>query len=540
MSGQFFTELPTSKSIVYSFPTFNLQYNSEKLSLYTSYNGEINFENLDETYSWQIRESGHNLHIESVERVRQKNLSHKFHYGADYLATSKNIISYYGSVNPYSYEQDGSVTTTVEEDSANTHIMQREERDKNLNIFNTIYYKHLFNRDGQELTIDISNSILKSNNSVSYLNKADARTSPIINVEKPEQIATTIKADLSSPIGENITLNTGMSAVYRSMQNKSASGFSYDEQLYSIYGNLNYKQNNYNLNFGLRTEYSKRLSVLPYLTFQHKINSKQNLLFSYRRSINRPNIFQLNPYTYVDNSFSVRKGNPLLEPEFRHLIYAEHSIRFGINYISYRVFYEKMEDVINNLTSLNNGVLFETQPQNLGEIHNLGIQFSGSLKFGTLAITTSAKLYNQYTITNILAKQYGVSNRQNLVFEMGLTSVLSLKHDFALSGTLQYSTPRNNIQGLTFSDALYIFSLDKTFRENLKVGIMAALPFAKTFAYQQREVNADNFSISYGGNLKLPILPVMFRLRYQFKTGREKSLLKREIDEVAKRDKRGF
>lgn len=526
-SGQLFTELPTSKSIVYSFPTLNLQYVSDKLTLYASYNGEINFENIDETYNWQIMGSSKHKIITSVEQVRQKNLSHKFHYGADYQATPRSIINYYGSINPYSYEQDGPITISVEADSSYTHLMQREERDKNLNIYNSIYYKHLFNRVGQELTIDISNSILKSDNCVSYL--TDAATPPIFIAEQTKQISTTIKADLISPIGENILLSTGLRTRFWSMQNE-----------YALYGSLNYKKTKYNLNFGLRAEFARELSVLPYLTFQYHINTKQSLLFSYRRSVNRPNVYQLNPDTYLDNPFSVRKGNPLLEPELRSNIYAEHSIKFGVNFISYRLFYEKIGNAINNLTTLKEGPLFETQLQNLGDIHQIGIHLSGSIKWGLLAISTSARLYNQSTTANTLAKQLGIQNRQNLVFEAGLSSVLSFKQDLALSGTLQYSTKKHNIQESTSSGALYIFTLDKTFRENLKLGIMTALPFAKTFTYQQREVSADNFSTQYTGLLKLPTFPLMLRVSYQFKIGKERVLVNRERDEAPRKERGGL
>jgi len=40
-SGHFFTEIPTSKSIVYSFPNYRIQYGFKKVTLFTSYNGEI-------------------------------------------------------------------------------------------------------------------------------------------------------------------------------------------------------------------------------------------------------------------------------------------------------------------------------------------------------------------------------------------------------------------------------------------------------------------------------------------------------------------
>jgi hypothetical protein len=48
---------------------------------------------------------------------------------------------------------------------------------------------------------------------------------------------------------------------------------------------------------------------------------------------------------------------------------------------------ESLDNVINNLTFLNDSAAFETQVQNLGNIHQLGMQFLGSLKFGPLTIS---------------------------------------------------------------------------------------------------------------------------------------------------------
>ncbi len=549
-SGQIFTEIPTSKSIVYSFPNYSMQYVNKKINLFTSYNGEINFEDIDEVENRQISGPGQTVDITSVEQVRQKNLSHTFHYGFDYHATPRDVINYYGSVNPYTYEQDGKTFMDVTGNENRTWMRRRDETDKNLNIFNSLYYKHLFNKQGSEISIDISNSFLKSSSSISYVNENEIGTASIMNVEKPEQVATSIKIDYTCPLGDNLMLNTGGKAGARSMRNETATAFGYNEQVYAHYGTMHYKQPGYNFNLGLRTEYAATelkndfnktgLSILPYTTFQYKLNGKQNLRLSYRRSVNRPNVFQLNPYILINNPRSVRKGNPLLEPEYRDRIDAEHSVRFNGSYVSCQLFYEHVSNAMDNLTFLNDSAAFETQVQNLGNIRQAGIQFRGSLKFGPLTISPSLRLYHQSTSVNSLAEQYNIENRNNWVLDAGFSSVLSFRHDFAFSGTLQYATVKYHMQENTFSNALYLLSLDKTFKNNLKVGLMAALPFARTFVYQGTEIEAQHFTSSYRGNLKLPGVPLMFRLSYHFQTGKEKKLVQRKKEVIPKKIKAGL
>jgi hypothetical protein len=113
ISGQVFSEIPVSGSFVYSFPTYSINYGFRKINLYTSYNGEINFEHIDEATWRTFRVNSSEVQLSSVQQVRQKNLSHKFHYGLDYDLTSRDLISFYGSFNPYSYEQDGEVTNEI-------------------------------------------------------------------------------------------------------------------------------------------------------------------------------------------------------------------------------------------------------------------------------------------------------------------------------------------------------------------------------------------------------------------------------------------
>jgi hypothetical protein len=91
-----------------------------------------------------------------------------------------------------------------------------------------------------------------------------------------------------------------------------------------------------------------------------------------------------------------------------------------------------------------------------------------------------------------------------------------------------------------YDEALYFISLDKKFKKNLKVGIVSALPFAKNFTYQGADINAPNFSSSYNGNLKLPTIPLMFRVSYQFATGMNRANIKREKENVDTRPKQGF
>lgn len=550
ISGHIFSEIPTSESVVYSFPTFSLNYSHNKINLYTLYNGEINYEDIDEITNRQIFENSSITDISSVQQVMQKNLSHKFHYGIDYHLTDRDIINYYGFYNQYSYEQDGDAVVKSTGNIDNNWEAQKQETDLNRNIFNSLYYKHMFNDKGKEIALDFSNAYIRSENHVAYSNNKGDGSLIHTNTENPKQTATSMKIDFSTPFNEKFKLNTGVKVKIQDMDDSTSDRFSYNEQIYALYGALNYKKPNFDFNIGLRVENAKTElnksrnksinSFLPYAAFHYKVNEHNDLYLSFRSSVNRPSVYLLNQYTYTDNPYSIRKGNPLLKPEMKSRLQLEHSIRFKSNYISLRFFYETRTYAINNLTYLNESNLFETQVQNLGSIHQYGSQLTGALKIGMLTISPSFRLYNQSTFGNSLAKQNGIENKNNLVFASDISGILSFKNDFALSVIFQYETAKENIQDNMYDEALYFISLDKKFKKNLKVGIVSALPFAKNFTYQGADINAPNFSSSYNGNLKLPTIPLMFRVSYQFATGMNRANIKREKENVDTRPKQGF
>lgn len=550
VNGHIFSEIPTSKSVVYIFPTYSLNYSYNKINLYTSYNGEINYEDIDEITNRQILENTSVTDISSVQQVRQKNLSHKFYYGIDYHLTDRDIFNFYGFYNHYSYEQDGNVVVKSSENTTNVWEAQKEETDLNRNIFNSLYYKHLFNDKGCEIAIDISNAYNRSENDVTYNNNLGDEALIHTNTENPKQTATSVKIDFSTPFTEKIKLSTGAKMKIHDMQDYTSNEFSYTEQTNALYGALNYKRPNFDFNIGVRVENTKTElnnsqnkslnSLLPYAAFHYKANEHNDLYLSFRSSVRRPSVYLLNQYTYTDDPYTIRKGNPLLKPEIKNRLQLEHTIRFKSNYISSRLFYETISDAINNLTYLNLSNLFVTQVQNLGSIHQYGLQLTGALKMGMLTINPSFRLYNQSTLGNSQAKQYGIENKNNLVLESGISTILSFKNDFALSVIFQYETAKENIQDNTYDEALYFISLDKTFKKNLKVGIVSALPFAENFIYQGSEIHSSDFSSTYNGNLKLPTIPLMFRVSYEFGIGMNRANIKREKEDVDTRPKQGF
>ena len=547
--SRLFSEIPTTKSFVYSFPSAQLDYNNRKISLHLSYTGEINYERINETDSIMIRSAPLPLRISSIEKVRQTNLSHKLNHALEYRITPRNLIIYEGSWNPYSYEQDGEINLRVTVKEQQTMKSNREEHDKNLNISNSLYYRHLFTNNSSIVSIDLNHAFLGADNKIIYRGLEGDKSFSAINRERAKQQLAYVKADGSFQPAEQTKMNIGFQWQFQSMGDAST-GFNYHDKLYALYGSVTHQINGTGLQAGVRGEHAEgglkgdspkaMIMLLPFLSCQFRMKGTQQITITYRSGVKRPSIFQLNPSRYNLNPYALQMGNPRLKPVSSHSLHSEFSGRFHQNHLSLRLFYDEVNQAIQPLTILNDENKLLTKPCNLGELYQFGGQMTAVVKMGSFTIYPSVRLFRQQTRPNSLAVDNGIEERNQMVLETGLSAILSLAYQTALSASFQYATPTIGMQHSSYCDALYTLSADKRFGENLKLGLVAALPFAGSFVYQASDTESARFFSNHTGYLQLPSFPLMFRFTWQIQSGKIDKKMERERHELLGRQKKGF
>jgi len=550
INGHIIAEIPLSSSQVYIFPSYSLNCSFKKLNLYTSYNGELTYLNLHESTSRKMWNEFSTNEITIIQDLRQKDWSHRFHYGFDYFASEKDQFNFYAYFNPYSRELDGNVNAQISGKINDSRNLLKEDTDVNTSNFYSLYYKHNFDKKGSEITADLSNYSLRAENRTDYIDNEseDHMISQTTNV-RPKQNSSSLRIDYKTLLGDKLSLSTGVKAKLQISQDRN-NKFEYKENTYAIYGIIAYKREKTDMSVGLRTEKSVTelkddftssfLYFLPIATFRYKITSKQNIQLSYNRTIKRPNIYQLNPYASLSDPYTVGKGNPFLKPEISGSLFIEHSVQFDGNYFASRLFFNRTSNDINNLMFINDTNTFETQVQNLGAINQFGIQFSGTMKISVLTLNPYIKLFDLQTKGNNLAKYYSIENKNRPGLESGLSVIASFKHDIACSLNFQYNSAKYDIQGCSFSDMLYFLSVEKTFKQKIKVGIVSAMPFTRSFTYNGSKTDGPNFQSSYEGNVKMSAIPFWFKLGFQFNSGKTRNKISREKEEIDNLPKKGF
>lgn len=359
--------------------------------------------------------------------------------------------------------------------------------------------KHNFQQPGREWTFDASFHGGRNENESNYTSTfyGDAAYSSILREARQRTSGkgsnnfVVLQSDYVHPLKNNSKIEGGIKATIRKVENDisnylfdstandyvllpyNGSNYKNTDQVYAAYGS--YSGNidaNTSFQLGLRAEsyrYDGELSttgqtftnnypvsLFPSVFVSRKLKKDQQLQFSYRRGINRPNFFQLLPYTDYSDQLNIRQGNSGLKPEFTNTAELNYMKNFSrTNYVLASVYYKRSDDLI-------------TQYQTTGinpftgqtAIINSYINASSSDKFG-LELTTqwaltkwwdllvNANVYNSTINTDV----EGMSNSDNSYTsgfgKINNTFKLPKKFTVQLSGVFQSRTnlPPDNKDG---------------------------------------------------------------------------------------------
>ncbi|MBS3771040.1 MAG: TonB-dependent receptor [Bacteroidales bacterium] len=553
INGQIYGEIPTSKSEVYLFPNYSIHYGREKLNFYTSYNGELSNFNIIQNEVRRMNKPSDNTAITTVRKIRQNNWSHRFHAGIDYHLNEKNQLNFYGYFNPYSNEHDGDVMLKAKGTAMDNEYWSAHKADTDLNYltFSSLYYKHLFNKSN-ELTLDVSYYNLNARNNTRY--SIDSSTMSfsenIDNTLRPVQHTGIVKIDYTSRPNERWNFAAGAKGRLRQMEDRNQKSFSYHEDILAGYGKISFTASPLFISAGTRVEKSvsgmpdrfdyNDLAWLPSANISYQLNKKQNIKLAFRRTVHRPNIYQLNPAVSVNDPFAIHSGNPRLQNETSDEISLTYSLRSAQNYLSGRLFYNKSSRVFNDLMFVNNNTLV-TEAHNMGGFHRYGLQFKGALKpFNFFSMNPYFRIYEIETFTNKMSEQYNIFPVRDVGYESGLSAVFSLKYGITASMMFQYNSPEVRMQKVAFEDALYFMGIEKKISKNFRAGIKTAIPFKRNFTYYGEEIEGKNFYRHSAGDIRMSTFPVWFRLSYRFASGKTIEHIGREKEKVEKFRDKGF
>jgi outer membrane receptor for ferrienterochelin and colicin len=534
VNGHIYAEIPTSKATIYSFPTASLEYGFERMNLYMSYGGE--FASLDKTHTDQkiLIQGTDTTRVESLEHLRQDNRNQRLTYGIDFFINKRNQINFYAFYNPYSSEDNGWMDMQLEmADSISTSIYTREKEDRNMATFYSLYFRHSFDKPMHEFSVDLSHYHYRAGITTSLAPGMTNISEPLINY-------VSLKADYTLPLGSYMNLETGLKNSIAFQDYTQTDGFTGREIRNAIYASMQYGRKKLKALAGLRlSNFSNgaidhQLSLLPTLFIHYSITQTQHLKASFKYYERAPRLQDLNPQLLYFDLFAFRKGNADLAPEYMMDLFADYSISRNNNFISMRLFYQHLDDGIFEYSFVNNDGILETNVNNLGAFHRYGLQCTGTLKLGKqIDINAYARYYIFQSDLNTISELRQIGNTRQWGLESNVSLLADLRRGMSLSAALQIIGPEYGIQRKNFKDPLYSMTFTKSFREKLKVGVTALVPFRKSYTYQGSEARGMDYYYYAEGNVSLPGVVLVLKAKYQFSSGKGVNKIERVKDEIA-------
>lgn len=238
------------------------------------------------------------------------------------------------------------------------------------------------------------------------------------------------------------------------------SAMEFMESIHSAYSTFAGKWFGLGYQLGLRGEYNHRsinhlaanskkysldlFDLFPSAHFSYDIGENNQLMASYSRRVRRPDGRDLDPFPSYMNQYAIRTGNPDLKPEYTDSYEFSYMRKFGSSFVSFETFYRSTNNLMQNITTVNNGISYMTL-DNLNRDYSIGGEIMGNLNITKwLLINTSFSLYNYKISGEILGQSI---DRESTNYSGRLNGTLKFSDNSRLQLSGFYRGPSVAAQG---------------------------------------------------------------------------------------------
>ena len=475
--------------------------------------------------------------------------------GFDYYMNDKNNLSFNISYRPINQEigldnraylyQNNSIINY--QTSLTNTILESDEGSVSL------FYKRTFSKPVQELTAesilysfrsDEGNDFTNTTFLSDFISPLDTTVRLENSLNRRSYFST--KLNYVHPVGLSTKFEIGYQVYYQQMNYDFKSNlanmsnlFSYEEFRNSVYAGitLNLKKAGVqtvvrieNTNSTINEDYSSDYyCILPSVNLQYKFSASHNIKFTYNRRINRPGIYDLNPFQKISSNYNISQGNPDLKPEYRDRLQLTYTSNFKKNYLSPYVYYEFLSDKTSTSNELVESPI-DSKLAILSRSYNLlsGYERGGGVNGLLWFVGLNARVFQGHFLeyrdqsTVIPSRDYSSFSITTQVFHK--LEKLKITGFFFLS----YNGISVNAQSKTYNLPLYGVGAQKEAGDH-NFGLFWLLPFSKDIEFSKTITETDflynrniiGFDISYF---------IQFNYSYKFNKGKSVKKLNRKIN----------
>ncbi|WP_299676652.1 outer membrane beta-barrel family protein [uncultured Dokdonia sp.] len=539
--------------------TGSLNYKKGKINLFSNigvrYSDYVGLYTRDQ----QSTIDGNDLFLSQREDQDRHDDGGLFYFGLDYFINETNTIT----TAFYRNETKDSDETVLNFDFSGENIedtriqtLGDSEEKRSYNQFEFNYTK-TFKKPGRKFTVDVQYDFWDSTKDFNIDRRTitpDIGDRSIINTRSNrENDDIVIQSDFVTPLSETSNFETGIKIEDRNVATDFAAseeingtvsdiegfnnGLDYKEQIIGAYAQYGNKVKKFSYLVGLRTEYTDiqindqntgaRLTdstytrLFPSVNLSYVLSQKTTAQLNYSKRINRPNLFQLNPFAELIDFNSRIFGNINLVPSFTDAVELTFIRKSKGLVINPSIYYSNTQNNFQYFTTQNEEGVFETFLINLEEESRFGIEVSAQyMPIKWLALMAEV---NAYTFD-----QKGSVGTTNLDFSnetltTTLLSQIKLPKKFTFQSKFEYRAPISDAQTRTRGLYYLNMALGKSLFNNkgrITLGVSNIFNTQKT---RDRTVG-DGFIVNQLTNFNAARWNLNFN--YRFNKGRDRKAKK--------------
>ncbi|MEJ7559901.1 MAG: outer membrane beta-barrel family protein [Pedobacter sp.] len=416
------------------------------------------------------------------------------------------------------------------------------------------------------LSYKLSNTTDNTDYSLTLDNQFNYPASDFLQINNSKAFEQTIQLDYVNVFG-NLKIESGIKGIFRenesdyqySSYDESSSSyqlqadksniFSNDQNIYGIYNSYLYSKGHLSIQAGGRLEHTTLRSIfsrgnaevkdeyynlIPAISSTLKFDeNNQALNIGYTRRIQRPNIWNLNPFVDRSNPSIEVAGNPNLRPVKSNNLLMNYS-NFKKLSLNIGVGYSFANNTIQQVYTYDDATgITRTTYDNIGKERQLGLDFNVSYPITAKFIFSTggnlSHLWLEGLVDNILIKNKGL---KGIAFGKIAYNINQGMH---LNADVNYQSANITLQGRFRPNVYSSFSIDKAlFKSKLFAAASISNPFGKfrdfSSVTQGNDFTQTNTSVNY-------FRAVTFSLNYKF--GKSDNSIKKNVRSINNDDSTG-
>ena len=470
--------------------------------------------------------------------------------GFDYYLNDKNNISFNISYKPIRQDIDmisnaALIKNGFAEDTLSSLTGNYVSSDE---ATFSLFHKKTFKKPVQEFTSETSYYIFKSDEDNGFANTIGSI--PVYSRQESnlnERNYFSTKLNYVHPVGMNTRIEAGYQLFYQNMnynfrinEETADNTFKYNELRNSVYAGLTLNIKKFGFQSIIRLENSHINAdsvsspdyscLLPSVNFQYKFSASHNLKLTYNRRINRPGIYDMNPYWRIGQNYDISQGNPDLKPDYRDRVQLTYTWNFGSNYFSPNVYYEALSNKVGTRymsirSPIDSSFTTFSKPYNLLN----GYEYGGGVNAMLWFVNINARIFKGY-FSEYSTADFTIPERD--YFSYSITSYAYAPLDKAKKTTafafLQYTGVNIAAQTKTYSLPFYGLGAQKQIKDH-SVGFVWLLPLSKDVKLTRTETDTEYYHLRniIGFDVSWYI---QFMYSYKFNKGKNVKKIGHKID----------